>query len=130
MRSRHPSGPLRSATPARVVAAPREFDKRFALFISVAGWHVSRTIEGDTCFHEGPALIDLWYKNAVIYSLDVGTFADGNADGVGDFRGLADRLPYLAGIGVTCVWLLPFYVSSRRDDGYDIQDYYSVDPRF
>jgi len=68
----------------------------------------------------GSTLIDLWYKNAVIYSLDVGTFADSNADGVGDFRGLADRLPYLAGIGITCVWLLPFYTSPRRDDGYDV----------
>jgi maltose alpha-D-glucosyltransferase/alpha-amylase len=75
-------------------------------------------------------LIDLWYKNAIIYSLDVCTFADGNADGIGDFRGLADRLPYLAGIGITCVWLLPFYPSPRRDDGYDVEDYYSVDPRF
>jgi maltose alpha-D-glucosyltransferase/alpha-amylase len=59
-------------------------------------------------------LIDLWYNNAVLYSLDVGTFADGNADGVGDFRGLSDHLPYLAGIGITCVWLLPFYPSPRR----------------
>ncbi len=75
-------------------------------------------------------MIDLWYKNAVLYCLDVGTFADGNGDGIGDFRGLADRLPYLAGIGVTCVWLLPFYPSPRRDDGYDIQDYYNVDPRY
>jgi maltose alpha-D-glucosyltransferase / alpha-amylase len=75
-------------------------------------------------------LIDLWYKNAIIYSLDVCTFADGNADGIGDFRGLADRLPYLAGIGITCVWLLPFYPSPRRDDGYDVEDYYGVDPRF
>ena len=75
-------------------------------------------------------MIDLWYKNAVIYCLDVGTFADGNGDGVGDFRGACDRLPYLAGIGVTCVWLLPFYQSPRRDDGYDVEDYYSVDKRF
>jgi maltose alpha-D-glucosyltransferase / alpha-amylase len=75
-------------------------------------------------------VIDLWYKNAIIYSLDVCTFADGNADGIGDFRGLADRLPYLAGIGVTCVWLLPFYSSPRRDDGYDIENYYGVDPHF
>ena len=75
-------------------------------------------------------MIDLWYKNAVIYSLDVGSFADGNRDGIGDFRGLAERLPYLAGIGITCVWLLPFYPSPRRDDGYDISDYYGVDPRY
>jgi maltose alpha-D-glucosyltransferase / alpha-amylase len=75
-------------------------------------------------------VIDLWYKNAVLYSLDVSTFADGNGDGIGDFRGLCDRLPYLAGIGVTCVWLLPFYPSPNRDHGYDVQDYYNVDPRF
>jgi maltose alpha-D-glucosyltransferase / alpha-amylase len=76
------------------------------------------------------AMIDLWYKNAVIYCLDVGTFADGYGDGVGDFRGLCDRLPYLAGIGVTCVWLLPFSPSPLRDHGYDIEDYYGVHPRY
>ena len=54
---------------------------------------------------------DLWYKNAVIYSLNVGTFMDSNGDGVGDFVGLTDRLPYLAGLGVTCLWLLPFLTS-------------------
>ncbi len=75
-------------------------------------------------------MIDLWYKNAILYCLDVGTYADGDNDGTGDFRGLCERLPYLAGIGVTCVWLLPFYPSPRRDDGYDITDYYNVDPRF
>jgi len=75
-------------------------------------------------------VIDLWYKNAILYCLDVASFADGNDDGIGDFRGLCDHLPYLAGIGITCVWLLPFYRSPFRDDGYDVQDYYSVDPRF
>ena len=75
-------------------------------------------------------MIDLWYKNAILYCLDVGTFADGYGDGVGDFRGLGDRLPYLAGIGVTCVWLVPFYPSPMRDDGYDISDYYGVHPRY
>ncbi len=72
---------------------------------------------------------DLWYKNAVVYCLDVETFQDGNGDGVGDFRGLKRRLDYLAGLGVTCVWLLPFYPSPNRDNGYDITDYYGVDPR-
>jgi maltose alpha-D-glucosyltransferase / alpha-amylase len=75
-------------------------------------------------------MIDLWYKNAVLYCLHVGSFADGNHDGIGDFRGLCDRLPYLAGIGITCIWLLPFYPSPRRDDGYDVADYYGVDPRY
>jgi maltose alpha-D-glucosyltransferase/alpha-amylase len=60
----------------------------------------------------------------------VRTFADGNGDGIGDFRGLADHLPYLAGLGVTCVWLLPFYPSPECDDGYDVQDYYGVNPRY
>ncbi|HEX3482908.1 MAG TPA: alpha-amylase family protein [Kofleriaceae bacterium] len=73
---------------------------------------------------------DLWYKNAVIYCLDVGTFMDANGDGVGDFKGLMRRLDYLAGLGVTCVWLMPFQKSPRRDDGYDISDYYQVDERF
>jgi maltose alpha-D-glucosyltransferase/alpha-amylase len=64
-----------------------------------------------------------WYKDAIIYQLHVRTFADGNGDGVGDFRGLIGRLDYLARLGVTCLWLLPFYESPRRDDGYDISHY-------
>jgi len=71
---------------------------------------------------------DLWYKNAIVYCLDVKTFMDSNADGVGDFEGLSRRLPYLAGMGVSAVWLLPFNPSPRRDNGYDITDYYGVDP--
>ncbi len=73
---------------------------------------------------------DLWYKNAVIYSLSVGTFLDTNKDGVGDFQGLLRRLDYLQGLGATAIWLLPFQTSPHRDDGYDISDYYSVDPRY
>lgn len=72
---------------------------------------------------------DLWYKNAIIYSIDVKTFADGNGDGIGDFIGLSSRLDYLAGLGVTCLWLLPFYPSMNRDNGYDVTDYYTVDPK-
>jgi trehalose synthase len=72
---------------------------------------------------------DLWWKNAVVYCLDVETFRDSDGDGVGDFRGLIDEVDYLAALGVTCVWLMPFYPSPNRDDGYDISDYYSVDPR-
>ena len=60
---------------------------------------------------------DLWYKNAIVYSLDIEAFQDGNGDGIGDFTGLTRRLAYLAGLGVTCVWLHPFYPSPRRDDG-------------
>src|SRR3954453_21867338 len=72
---------------------------------------------------------DLWWKNAVVYCLDVETYSDSDGDGVGDFRGLIDKVDYLAGLGVTCLWLMPFYPSPNRDDGYDISDYYGVDPR-
>jgi len=73
---------------------------------------------------------DLWYKNAIIYSLNVGTFMDSNGDGVGDFEGLSRRLDYLAGLGVTCIWLQPFQPSPHRDAGYDVTDFYGVDPRY
>ena len=73
---------------------------------------------------------DLWYKNAVIYCLSVETFMDANGDGVGDFQGLVRRLDYLQGLGVTAIWLMPFQPSPQRDDGYDISDYYGVDPRY
>ena len=72
---------------------------------------------------------DLWWKTAVIYCLDVQTFMDWNDDGMGDFTGLAERLDYLAELGVTCLWLMPFHPTTDRDDGYDITDYYGVDPR-
>ena len=73
---------------------------------------------------------DLWYKSAVIYNCDVRTYLDANGDGVGDFRGLQRRLDYLAGLGITAIWLMPFYPSPDRDDGYDITDYYNVDSRY
>jgi maltose alpha-D-glucosyltransferase / alpha-amylase len=69
---------------------------------------------------------DLWYKNAIIYCLDVEKYQDANGDGVGDFEGLMRRLDYLQGLGVTCVWLQPFYPSPNRDNGYDVSDYYGV----
>ena len=72
---------------------------------------------------------DVWWKNAVLYCLDVETYQDSNGDGYGDFAGLTQRLDYLAGLGVTCLWLMPFYPSPNRDDGYDITDYYAVDPK-
>ena len=77
----------------------------------------------------GESKIDLWWKNATIYCLDVEVFLDSNGDGIGDFHGLTERVDYLAGLGVTCIWLMPFYPSAQRDDGYDITDFYSVDPR-
>jgi maltose alpha-D-glucosyltransferase/alpha-amylase len=73
---------------------------------------------------------DLWYKNAVVYCLAVGTFMDADGDGVGDFKGLMRRLDYLQGLGVTAIWLMPFQQSPGRDGGYDISDYYGVDPRY
>src|SRR5205823_13413011 len=73
---------------------------------------------------------DLWYKSAVIYNCDVRTYLDSNGDGVGDFRGLQRRLDYIQGLGITALWLMPFYPSPDRDDGYDIIDYYNVDPRY
>jgi maltose alpha-D-glucosyltransferase / alpha-amylase len=73
---------------------------------------------------------DLWYKNAVVYSLDVETFMDSNGDGCGDFEGLSRRLDHLESLGVDALWLAPFQPSPRRDDGYDITDYFGVDPRF
>ncbi|HEY7567079.1 MAG TPA: maltose alpha-D-glucosyltransferase [Gemmatimonadaceae bacterium] len=78
----------------------------------------------------GSADDPLWYKDAVIYELHVRTFADGNEDGTGDFRGLIGKLDYLAELGVTCIWLLPFFPSPLRDDGYDIADYFTVHPSY
>jgi maltose alpha-D-glucosyltransferase / alpha-amylase len=73
---------------------------------------------------------DLWWKNAVLYELDVETYMDSNADGVGDFLGLIERLDHLQALGVTCLWMMPFFPTPGRDDGYDISDYYTVDPRY
>ncbi len=67
-------------------------------------------------------LHDQWYQNAIIYCLDVETYADSDGDGVGDFVGLTRRLDYLSGLGVTCLWLMPFYPTPNGDDGYDPLD--------
>jgi maltose alpha-D-glucosyltransferase/alpha-amylase len=80
--------------------------------------------------HKGSAGDALWYKRAVIYELPVKSFYDGNADGVGDFLGLIEKLDYLEGLGVTCLWLLPFFPSPLRDDGYDIADYCDIHPTY
>ncbi len=72
----------------------------------------------------------LWYKDAIIYELHVRAFADSNGDGIGDFQGLISKLDYLQDLGVTCLWLLPFFPSPLKDDGYDIADYLDVNPSY
>ncbi|MFH1778153.1 MAG: maltose alpha-D-glucosyltransferase [Candidatus Omnitrophota bacterium] len=72
----------------------------------------------------------LWYKDAIIYELHVKTFCDSNNDGIGDFKGLISKLDYLKSLGITAVWLLPFYPSPLKDDGYDIADYFSIHPTY
>ena len=82
---------------------------------------------------QGPSeqIVDpLWYKDAIIYELHVKTFHDSDGDGMGDFRGLIDKLDYLQELGITAIWLLPFYPSPLRDDGYDIADYFDVNPNY
>ena len=73
---------------------------------------------------------EFWYKDAIIYQLHVKAFADSNNDGIGDFAGLTEKLGYLQDLGVTALWLLPFYPSPGRDDGYDIADYGAINPDF
>src|ERR1043165_5181716 len=77
-----------------------------------------------------PVTDPLWYKDTVIYELPVKTFHDSDGDGMGDFRGLIHKLDYLQELGITVIWLLPFYPSPLRDDGYDIADYFDVNPIF
>ena len=73
---------------------------------------------------------DLWYKNAILYCMDVEKYLDGNGDGIGDFDGLTRKLDYLAGLGVTCIWLQPFYPSPNLDNGYDVAEFYGVHPKY
>src|SRR5262245_20559751 len=75
------------------------------------------------------AIADLWYKNTIIYCLDVEKYQDADGDGIGDFEGLMRRLDYLQGLGVNCVWLQPFYPSPNRDNGYDVADYFGVNEK-
>lgn len=70
-----------------------------------------------------------WFKNTVVYSLDVEAFQDDNGDGSGDFKGLKDRLEYIASMGIKSVWLLPIFKTPNKDNGYDVSDYYSIDSR-
>src|SRR5579875_4139509 len=98
---------------------------------TVAGAFTSAALGSGSFLRRTAVMInDLWYKNAIVYCLSVGSFQDANGDGVGDFQGLVRRLDYLQGLGVTAVWLMPFQTSPCRDGGYDIADYYNVDPRY
>ncbi|MFD2515444.1 alpha-amylase family protein [Pontibacter locisalis] len=72
---------------------------------------------------------ELWYKDAIFYAIDVESFQDSDDDGIGDFQGLIKRIEYLKDLGVDCLWILPFYSTPNRDNGYDVRDYYSIDPR-
>ncbi|MFH1646230.1 MAG: maltose alpha-D-glucosyltransferase [Chloroflexota bacterium] len=83
-----------------------------------------RRVSDTSPFEDNP----LWYKDAIIYEVHVRGFADSDADGVGDFTGLVEKLDYLEDLGITALWLLPFYPSPLRDDGYDISDYYNIQP--
>src|SRR6516225_9979903 len=79
---------------------------------------------------EGLGREPTWYKSGVIYEVHVRAFYDANGDGTGDFRGLTQKLDYIKDLGVTAIWLLPFYPSPQKDDGYDIADYTDVHPMF
>ena len=84
----------------------------------------------DTMKHAGSAHDPAWFKDAIIYQLHVRAFFDSNRDGIGDFRGLIEKLDYVHELGVTCLWLLPFFPSPLRDDGYDVSDYCNVHPHY
>lgn len=73
---------------------------------------------------------DLWYKSAIVYCIDVESFLDTDGDGIGNLDGVTRRIDYLDQLGVTCIWLMPFYPSPRKDYGYDVSDGYGVDERF
>src|SRR5579884_894767 len=102
------------------------------------GWPVSifalpATLILRKCGPRGDIMMEndpLWYKDAIVYEVPVKSFHDSNEDGIGDFRGLAQKLDYLQDLGVTAVWILPFYPSPLRDDGYDIADYSNVHPQY
>ena len=76
-----------------------------------------------------PAGDAYWYKDAVVYQLHIKTFFDANDDGIGDFKGLAAKLDYVQELGVNTIWLLPFYPSPQKDDGYDVSDYHKVNEK-
>src|SRR6202521_1716994 len=98
-----------------------------SLLFTFSGHHGPRQRESCVVATRGDTL---WYKDSVIYQLHVRTFCDSNNDGIGDFPGLLQKLDYLLELGINAIWLLPFFPSPLRDDGYDIADYTSVHPAY
>src|ERR1700761_6083850 len=84
----------------------------------------------DMFANDKPGQDPLWYKDATIYQLHIKSFFDSNGDGIGDFQGLTQKLDYIAALGVNAIWVLPFFPSPRRDDGYDIGEYRGVHPEY
>src|SRR5215470_10890868 len=96
----------------------------------MSAWPQARFPQVAVSRKPGSAADPLWFKDAVIYELHIRAFFDSNGDGVGDLPGLVQKLDYLQDLGVTCVWLLPFFPSPLKDDGYDIADYLNVHPMY
>src|ERR1700728_4574763 len=117
---RHPAADRPDARSRSTVSMPGVRDAMNVMPSIDAEELPSTTREGD----------ELWYKDAIIYQLHVKAFADSNNDGIGNFAGLTEKLDYLQDLGVNTLWLLPFYPSPGRDDGYDISDYRNINPDF
>ncbi|KEO74358.1 alpha-amylase family protein [Anditalea andensis] len=98
------------------------------LYVSTFFIYAQEKTEGQT--YSPAAKEDLWYKNSIIYNLDVDSFYDADGDGIGDFSGLKEKLYYLKSLGIDAIWLSPFQKSPNRDNGYDIEDYYMVHPDY
>src|SRR3989442_7830009 len=112
---------------ARVPRPPTRPDRTRLRLLHVAASR-GRTMISDTGI--GLSTDPLWYKDAIIYEAPVKSFYDGSAEGNGDFRGLTQKLDYLHDLGITAIWILPFYPSPLNDDGYDIADYTTVHPQY
>ncbi|MBC7940253.1 MAG: alpha-amylase, partial [Chitinophagaceae bacterium] len=99
-------------------------------FTGYSWWVKTDTALLQSAAHAGLNDDRLWYKDAVIYELHIKAFFDANGDGIGDFAGLIDKLDHVQSLGVNTIWLLPFYPSPLRDDGYDVADFMSVNPAY